>query len=191
MKWSRQIVIFIAIFLMVGLFMRPGGCTGSRPAGPAPGARFVTVSVAGRPRPDEKDLAAPSFTVQAEVADTSQSRQKGLVGRDGLQPGYGMLYVYPGPQRPKFDWSQMAFPVSDAFLGPDGAILDIRQIAEHEQGAYTPKEPVRFVLEVRGGWFQDRGVRVGDRLVLPDELTGQEAPAATVEPAPAPAEPAK
>ncbi len=195
MKWARQVVIFLAIFMMVGLFMKPGGCTGGQQAGPPPGARFVPVSVAGRPGADEKDLSPSSFTVQAEVASTPEARRAGLVGRGGLQPGYGMLYVYPAPQQPKFDWAQMGFPVSDAFLGDDGTILAIHQAAEHDQTPFTPLQPMRFVLEVRKGWFLDHGVKAGDRMVLPADLIPKEAPAPaptagpSPTPAPAPAEP--
>lgn len=98
-----------------------------------------------------------------------------------------MLYVYPGPQQPRFEWSQMGFPVSDAFLDATGAILAIHQAADHDQAVYTPPQPVRFVLEVRAGWFKDRGVKAGDRLELPPGLTGPGAPAAAVGPAPSPA----
>ncbi len=76
--------------------------------------------------------------MQAEVASTPEARQAGLVGRGGLQPGYGMLYVYPEPQQTKFEWSKMTFPVSDAFLGDDGTILAIHQAAAHDSTPYTP-----------------------------------------------------
>jgi uncharacterized membrane protein (UPF0127 family) len=185
-KWSWQILVFVGIFLLMSLLVKPGGCTPSQPAGPPPGARFVTVSVAGRPAPAEKDLSAASFTLQAEVADTAEARGQGLIGRQGLQPGYGMLYVYPEPQQPKFDWSQMSFPVTDAFLAPDGTILALHQAAAHDATSYTPDKPVKLVLEVRSGWFEDRGIKAGDRLVLPPELGGPATPAATIGPAPAP-----
>ncbi len=45
---------------------------------------------------------------------------------------------------------------------------------------------MRFVLEVRSGWFQDHGVKAGDRMVLPADLTPKEAPARP-RPGPAPA----
>jgi uncharacterized protein len=186
-KWSWQILIFVAIFLLIGVLMKGGrGCQTSQPVGPPAGARFVTVSVAGRPTPQEKDLAAASFAIRAELADTDQARRQGLVGRGGLEPGCGMLYVYSQPQKPKFDWSQMSFAVSDAFLAPDGTILAIQQADEHEAVTYAPAQPVKFVLEVRHGWFEDRDVKVGDRLVLPPELTGGTRAAAPVQAAPAP-----
>jgi uncharacterized membrane protein (UPF0127 family) len=187
-KWLYQALIFLAVFLLMGLFVKQGGCTPPRATGTPPGARIVDLSVAGRPTPQETDLAAASFTIHAEVADTQQARQQGLVGRAGLQPGYGMLYVYPEPRQAKFDWSQMSFAVSDAFLAPDGTILDIQQAGEHDPTPYTAPNPVKFVLEVRQGWFADRGVKAGDRIVLPADLTGAQKPPAA---SPAPPEGAK
>jgi uncharacterized membrane protein (UPF0127 family) len=183
-KLLRQILPFLGIALLMVLLLKGGGCPTSRPVGAPPGARVVTISVAGRPDPQEKDLSAASFSIQAEVADTVETRRQGLTGRGGLEPGHGMLYVYPEPQQPEFEWSKMGFPVSDAFLAPDGTILAIQQAAAHDQAAYTPEQPAKFVLELRSGWFQDRGVKAGDRLVLPADLAGAQAGRAAEVPLP-------
>ena len=174
MKWSWQILIFVGIFAFIVMLSKGGGgCQTQQPVGAAPGAKIVTVTVAGRPTADEKQLSPASFAIQAEVADTEQTRKQGLIGRGGLAPGCGILYVYPEPQKPQFVWSTMSFPVSDAFLSPDGTILAVRDAAAHDSATYTPDAPAKFVLEVRRGWFEDRGLKAGDKLVLPSELTGQ------------------
>lgn len=176
MKWSWQILIFVGIFAFIVMMAKGGGgCPTRQPVGAAPGAKIVAVTVAGRPTPEEKQLSPASFAIQAEVADTEQTRRQGLIGRGGLQPGCGILYVYPEPQKPQFVWSAMSFPVSDAFLGPDGTILAVRDAAAHDPATYTPEAPAKFVLEVRRGWFEDRGLKAGDKLVLPAELTGRAA----------------
>lgn len=198
MKWLWQVLIFVAVFLLMSLLVRQGGCTQPQPMGTPPNARIVDVSVAGRPTVRESDLSAASFIIHAEVAETQQARIQGLVGRAGLQPGYGMLYVYPQAQKARFDWSTMSFSVSDAFLAPDGTILDIHQAAAHDPTPYTPQKPAQFVLEVRRGWFADRGVKAGDRIILPADLTGGRKPSgaasapsaeAKIGPVPAPAAP--
>src|SRR5262245_58509776 len=40
------------------------------------------------------------ITIEAEVSDTGELRERGLGYRDGLDPGKGMLFVYeePGPR---------------------------------------------------------------------------------------------
>jgi len=173
-KWYQQLVIAMVLFMLVGLVFR-GGCPAAQPMGAPPGARIVEVVVAGRPGPGEERLSPASFTIRAEVADTQQKRRQGLVGRRGLAPGHGMLYVYEEPSTPPFDWSAMKFPVSVAFIAPDGTIVDIHRAAAGDPGEYSPPNPIRYALEVRAGWFQDRGITPGDRLILPPELAAQPA----------------
>ena len=190
MKFSWQIFMFLGIFVLMALLMKGGGgCPSQQPIGAPPGAKIVTITAAGRPGPEEKSLSPDSFAIKAEVADTQAKRSQGLLGRGGLEPGCGMLYVYPEPQKPPFVWATMGFAVSDAFLSPDGTILALQDAKAHDPATYTPEEPVKFVLEVRNGWFADRGLKKGDKLVLPAELAGQAAPAKAVEKAAPPSAP--
>jgi hypothetical protein len=172
MNWKRHIITFVIIFLVVGLLLAPrGGCPGAAPRGAArpPDARIVSLTVAGRPAAEDR-LAPRSYTIRAEVADTVQKRQAGLSERRGLEPGYGMLYVYEEPRRPEFSWQYMSFPVSAAFMRGDGTIAEIHRAAPQESGVFVPADSVLYALEVRDGWFADRNLGPGDRLELPQEL---------------------
>jgi len=182
MNWKSHLLTFVLLFLVVVLFAQT--CRPRRPSGavPPPDARFVTLTLEGRP----ERLTGLSYEVRAEVADTQEKRQRGLSGRAGLEPGYGMLYVYDEPQQPKFSQAATRFPLSAAFLRDDGTVAEIRDTQAGDPSVIQPAEPVRYVLEVRAGWFEDRGVGRGSRFQLPDDLTAP--PAAPVEPADAAAE---
>lgn len=153
-NWKSHLLTFVLVFAVVGLLMR--GC--NRPPQPEPPTEDWRVT-GGAMSPVQSEH---SYVVHAEVADTLEGRQKGLIGRGGLQPGYGMLYVYDQPTQPPFDWQNMRFPVSAAFAREDGAVIYIRP-ADGPM-AFTPAEPVKYVLEVRGGWFADRNLKDGCRL---------------------------
>jgi uncharacterized membrane protein (UPF0127 family) len=169
MNWKKHIPIIIIVFLLAGLFMRPGGCPGPAGSGRPPDARIVEISAAGLP--EQGSGQSPlSYTIHAEVADTAAARRQGLSGRRGLEPGYGMLYVYSPPAAMEFTEQGTAFPLSVAFLRQDGTVLGIHQTVARDPGRFSPPEPLPYVLEVREGWFADRGIVPGDRLVMPDGL---------------------
>ncbi|MFW6189624.1 MAG: DUF192 domain-containing protein [Planctomycetota bacterium] len=171
MNWKSAIITFLIAFLLVGLLTRGGACPmGGRGGqiGPSPEAEILTIEPAGRPWEKAEGLAAASFRLRAEVADTDQKRKQGLVGRDALQPGYGMLYVYEEPRQPKFDWSGMKFGVSAAFMKADGTIIAIHTAPREDQQTFAPPEPIKYALETRPGWFADRVIEVGDRMSIPE-----------------------
>ena len=177
---------FVAIaFILAMLLFKPGACNPSgRGAGRPPDARVVELALeADRPA----GLAGDSFLIRAELADTAQKRSKGLTGRRGIEQGYGMLYVYPEPTAPEFSSAGNTFPTSLAFLKQDGTITMVRRLSPGDTTVVTPSEPVTYVLEAREGWFADRGVTAGDRLVLPPSLAQRAArpaaePSVTPEP---------
>ncbi len=164
---------FAAIFLLMGLLFGRGACKAAGRRGPAyaPGTQFVDLQPVRAP--DSEHVAGSSFVIHAEVADTDERRKQGLGGRPGLEPGYGMLYVYDQPRKVEFTGIGTPFPVSVAFVQEDGTIAGIRKTAARDPAVFTPAEPVKYALEVRVGWFEDRGLGTGDRLVIPPDLTGQ------------------
>ena len=80
------------------------------------------------------------------------------------------------PQTPTFNESATQFLLTTAFLRYDGTIIGLHPTKENDPQRFSAPGPVRFVLQVRGGWFADRDIRSGDRLVLPDELFGPPLP---------------
>jgi uncharacterized membrane protein (UPF0127 family) len=172
----KNIATFVIIFLGVMLLSRSCVPRSAPNFGRPEGAQTITVTLAGKP----EGLAEGSFSLKAEVANTLEERQAGLGGRPGLEPGYAMLYVYDEPQRPKFSEAGMRMPLSVAFMKSDGTITEIRDVAAGAEETFEPEEPVRFVLEVRQGWFGDRGAGPGSKLILPQGLIGtQSVPAET------------
>lgn len=176
MNWKKNIVTFVVIFLGVMLLSRSCMPRNAPNFGRPEGAQTVTVSLAGQP----EGLAENSFSLKAEVADTLEARQAGLSGRPGLEPGYAMLYVYDEPQTPEFSEAGTRMPLSVAFIRGDGTIAEIHDIAAGSPQEFSPDEPVRFVLEVRQGWFSDRGAGPGSKVILPDGLLEASGPPTAV-----------
>jgi len=173
--WLVYIVVIAAV-----LAMSRGGC---RPSGDdtPPDAHFVEVR-ADEAAARHPELSPLSFVIRAELADTEPQRAVGLSGRRGLAEGRGMLYVFEDPQTPTFNESATQFPLTTAFLRHDGTIVELHPTTKNDPQRFAAPEPVRFVLQVRGGWFADRDIGKDDRLVLPDEVFGPPLPEPPSEP---------
>ena len=107
--------------------------------------------------------------VGVEVADTDAERQAGLMGRTVLPEDAGMLFVFEGEQTLSFWMKDTLIPLSIAYIDAEGRIVDIQDMQPLDDVSphYVSAEPARYALEVNQGFFEERGVMVGDTLELP------------------------
>ncbi|HEX5676337.1 MAG TPA: DUF192 domain-containing protein, partial [Alcanivorax sp.] len=117
-------------------------------------------------------LEAP---LQVEVARTQAQRNRGLMQRESLAEGAGMLFLFDGPM-PKgvgFYMYRTLIPLDVAFADPDGRIVAIMTMTPcpHDDPrrckVYRPGRAFVSALEVNAGFFERHGVKKGDRFFDP------------------------
>ena len=100
-------------------------------------------------------------TVTAEVAASAEERRQGLMYREELPDGTGMLFVFPDEAVRSF-WMQNTYIALDiAFLDSRTRIVDIKQMEPESTELHDSSAPSMFALEVRKGWLEENGIRVG------------------------------
>ena len=179
---KRTIVLLMAALLIAGCGgTDPGGSAGddgsSGGAGGAEGSggegstAMETTSRASSPASGTVRIGASggSVEVEVEVADDMDEMQKGLMGRTALAEDAGMLFVYPEERELSFWMKDTLIPLSIAFMDAEGRIVDIQDMKalDDKPPHYASAEPARYALEVNVGFFDERGVEVGDRARLP------------------------
>jgi uncharacterized membrane protein (UPF0127 family) len=92
-------------------------------------------------------------------AETTAARMRGLLGRDSLPTGTGMLIR---PCRSIHMWF-MRFPIDAAFLDKELRVLNVARNLRPWQLAFAPPK-THCVLEMAEGELD--GLEVGDQLVL-------------------------
>lgn len=101
-----------------------------------------------------------SFAV--EVADTSEARARGLMFRDSLDLGAGMLFAYDGPRHVQFWMKNTLIPLDMVFADMTGTVTRVH--ANAVPGDLTPidgGDGVGFVLEINGGLAERLGITPG------------------------------
>ena len=86
------------------------------------------------------------------------------MNRFSLKPDHGMLFVFDAPQPLAFWMRNTYVPLSIAFIDADGRILNIDDMAPRTDGTHPSKGLALYALEMKKGWFADRGIRAGDRV---------------------------
>jgi uncharacterized membrane protein (UPF0127 family) len=102
-------------------------------------------------------------TVLAEVAATAEERADGLMYRDEVPDGTGMLFVFPDVAVRGFWMANTYVPLDLAFMDPSFNVVDIVQMQPLVTETYDSRAPFMYGLEVRQGWFAEHGITVGAR----------------------------
>ncbi len=115
--------------------------------------------------------------VRVEIADDYFEVTRGLMYRTALAENRGMLFIFESEQRLSFWMKNTLIPLSIAFVDSEGRIVDIQDmkpvgleqtVPDAKLPHYVSTEPAQYALEVNQGFFEERGVEVGDRAELPD-----------------------
>lgn len=116
----------------------------------------------------------PLARIAVEIADTPQSRAQGLMGREVLPQGQGMLFVYETPQPTAFWMKNTLIPLDMLFFDASGRLRHVHPDARPHDLTPVPgaapgdPDPDRLlVLELAGGEAARLSLTPGARLAHP------------------------
>lgn len=109
-------------------------------------------------------LNAGIHVIHAELANTLESRTKGLMFRNQLLPNQGMLFVFENRGIYCFWMRNTSLPLSIAFLDEDGTIINIEDMAPQTETQHCSKKSTRYALEMTQGWFKQKGFETNMKL---------------------------
>jgi uncharacterized membrane protein (UPF0127 family) len=146
--------VFVVAFL--------GACGGGDPAGRA--------TDTGLPRGTlVMDTGGGEVSISVEIAERPEDQARGLMGRRGLAPDSGMVFLEARPVETGFWMKDTLIPLSIAFWGRNERIFQIRDMEPCDTEpckVYPPRGPWVGAVEVNRGFFDRNGVAVGDSVHL-------------------------
>lgn len=170
---AQALFAFVLSLVMVA-------CDGGAAATPTPGPGAPTPAPSETPVPGE--LATRQLTVSgagvtreitAEIARTDAERQHGLMDRDSMPEGHGMLFLFREDGRVGFWMHNTRIPLTIAYLDQDGRVMELRDGTPLDERPITPKKPYRYVLEMNQGWFARHGLGVGAIVSIPEDVAAE------------------
>ncbi|MBT8603449.1 DUF192 domain-containing protein [Polynucleobacter paneuropaeus] len=104
------------------------------------------------------------YSIQAEVADSPDLREVGLMNRTSLPTNSGMLFIFEQKAGNCFWMKNTKLPLSIAFIADDGKIVNIEEMQADTTNNHCPKAPIRYALEMNKGWFSERVIVPGNTI---------------------------
>ena len=99
--------------------------------------------------------------VRCELALSDRQRMQGLMFRDFLPQGEGMLFIFPKPMQQSFWMKNTKIPLDVAFADEKGTILNIEAGVPGSPRRMLSRGPAMYVIEVPMGWFEGKGLGPG------------------------------
>ncbi|NVK13543.1 MAG: DUF192 domain-containing protein [Rhodobacteraceae bacterium] len=100
-----------------------------------------------------------------EIADDEQERAKGLMFRESMPRGAGMLFVYDRPQSAAFWMKNTLIPLDIIFLDENGLVTSVHENAVPGDLSPIPGgDEVFAVLEINGGLARRYGIAPGTQV---------------------------
>lgn len=97
-----------------------------------------------------------------ETAITVEERERGLMGRDHLPAGSGMIFVFDHPQRVYFWMKDTPLSLDMLFFDGSGSLISIHPDAIPEDRRVIASPPgVQYVIELAGGEAARRHIAPG------------------------------
>lgn len=147
---------FAVIFLAILAFLLAGCLSGSKPE-IQPELKKSNVMFSTQ---------SGNWNVSCEIADNEALWAQGLMGRQMLKEGDGMLFVFPSPGEYLFFMKNMLLPLDVIYVYPNGIVGKVRndfQPCEKEGACENDPSPfgTLYVVEVPAGWAKKYGVKEG------------------------------
>ncbi|MBL8487225.1 MAG: DUF192 domain-containing protein [Rhodocyclaceae bacterium] len=107
------------------------------------------------------ELTAGFHRIEAEVVATQEARAKGLMHRTSMPVNRGMLFVFDESGQHCMWMRNTLIPLAVAFLDDQGRIVNVEEMQPRTENNHCAAKPVRYALEMNGGWFKSRGLGAG------------------------------
>ncbi|MEO5882363.1 MAG: DUF192 domain-containing protein [Caldimonas sp.] len=109
-------------------------------------------------------LNAGIHNIDAQLAQTPEQREIGLMFRPSMPANEGMLFTFERSAQQCFWMKNTLIPLDAAFVDDSGAIVNIEHMKPQTLAGHCSERPVRYVLEMNDGWFARRGIKQGFKL---------------------------
>lgn len=109
--------------------------------------------------------------IRIEIADTAAERTQGLSGRSELGSTSGLLFVFDTSGFHGIWMKDMNFAIDVIWINDRFEIVDIEPNLKPETypKIFEPRVPARFVLETNANYAESFGIKIGERINIPEE----------------------
>lgn len=113
------------------------------------------------------DTPAGAVSLKVEVADTHHERVQGLMHRQSLNEGQGMLFIFPDEAERRFWMKNTPLSLDILFFDAEGEwVNSFIKTRPNSLKSLKSTRPAQYAIEVSGGEAERLGLGEGSKLNL-------------------------
>ncbi len=112
------------------------------------------------------------IVIEVEIADELVERMEGLMARDELPEGDGMLFIFENERKRSFWMKNTLIPLDIMFFDEFGNFVSSDTMEPCEEDPckkYLSKGSAKYALEVNAGFVEESGIKSGWGLSVEEE----------------------
>lgn len=102
--------------------------------------------------------------IPVELATTEEQRKQGLMHRQKLEQGHGMLFIWPQQGHIAMWMKNTLIPLDMIFIDDDTVVHIHKNAIPHDATLIPAPAPVNKVLELNAGEADTLGLQIGDTI---------------------------
>jgi uncharacterized membrane protein (UPF0127 family) len=120
----------------------------------------------------KKNITVGLKKIVAEIAETPDQLQRGMMFRSGLGENEGMLFVFKNEETRFFWMKNTLIDLSIGFFDKNKKLVDIQEmksgknITDSALPSYGSTNPAMYALEMNKGWFDKNKIKLGSKLKI-------------------------
>jgi len=114
-------------------------------------------------------LGSQTFTL--EIANTAETRERGLMRRDSMPADHGMIFAFPSEEPQSFWMKNTLIPLDIVYIDAAGTIVSIRSMKPLDLTGIESGKPAKYAIELNAGIASAAGLKVGDKIKVPQTVT--------------------
>ena len=112
-------------------------------------------------------VALGGHRYSVEVATTEAERARGLMFRDELPAGHGMLFIHEEEGPLAYWMKNTRIPLDIVFLDKDMRVVEVEHAKPLDESNVGPDSPTQYVIELNAGAADKLGLKTGDKIEIP------------------------
>lgn len=118
------------------------------------------------------EIGNKTFTL--EVADREETRAHGLMRRDSMPAGHGMIFVFKQEAPLGFWMKNTRIPLDILYLDAKGKVVSVKQMRPYDMNTTPSDGPAQYAIELNHGTAEKVGVTAGAVLKIPEGLSAKD-----------------
>ncbi len=104
--------------------------------------------------------------IDIEIANSDETRARGLMYRSSMKENHGMLFIFPREDYQSFWMKDTVIPLDMIFVNAKKEIVTIhKNTTPYSLKGYPSDKPAKYVIEVNAGFTDKYNIEIGDKIV--------------------------